>query len=121
MSPEHTAMQFPRDPLAAVTHPDPYPYYASLVAERPFYRDETLGLWVASSAAAVTAVLTSDACRVRPRAEPVPKALVGTPAARIFGNLIRQNDGDRHDPFKSAVSATFASLDGSRAADIGAR
>ena len=56
----------PRDPVAAVTHPDPYPYYAELVAQRPLYRDESLGLWVASSAQAVTAVLTSDICRVRP-------------------------------------------------------
>jgi hypothetical protein len=41
---------FPDDPLAAVTHPDPYPYYADLVAHRPLYCDATLGLWVASSA-----------------------------------------------------------------------
>lgn len=27
----------PRDPVAAVTHPDPYPYYAGLVAQRPLY------------------------------------------------------------------------------------
>lgn len=69
------------DPIAAATHPDPYPYYARLVAERPFHRDPVLGLWVASSAAAVTAVLTNPACRVRPRAEPIPPALLGTPAA----------------------------------------
>ena len=28
------------DPIAAVTHPDPYPFYADLVRERPIYRDE---------------------------------------------------------------------------------
>ena len=117
MSPERTAMQFPRDPLAAVTHPDPYPYYASLVAERPFYRDETLGLWVASSAAAVTAVLTSDLCRVRPPAEPVPRALLRSPAGDIFGHLVRMNDGPGHCPFKQAVSATLDSVDRTQAAE----
>ena len=110
-------MQFPRDPLAAVTHPDPYPYYASLVAERPFYRDEALGLWVASSAAAVTAVLTSDLCRVRPPAEPVPRALLGSPAGDIFGHLVRMNDGPGHCPFKQAVSATLDSVDRTQAAE----
>ena len=70
-------MTGPRDPLAAATHPDPYPYYADLVARRPLYRDDGLGLWIAASAAAVTAVLTSEHCRVRPAAEPVPGALVG--------------------------------------------
>src|SRR5712691_4721866 len=117
MSPEHTAMEFPRDPVAAVILPDPYPYYASLVAERPFYRDEALGLWVASSAAAVTAVLTSDLCRVRPPAEPVPRALMGSPAGDIFGHLVRMNDGPGHCPFKQAVSATLDSVDRTQAAE----
>src|ERR1700687_169802 len=29
---EKTTMPFPPDPIAAVIHPDPYPYYAELVA-----------------------------------------------------------------------------------------
>jgi hypothetical protein len=37
-------MPFPPDPIAAVIHPDPYPYYAQIVASKPLYRDETLGL-----------------------------------------------------------------------------
>ena len=110
-------MELPRDPVAAVTHPDPYPYYASLVAERPFYREEALGLWVASSAAAVTAVLTSDLCRVRPPAEPVPRGLLGSPAGDIFGHLVRMNDGPGHCPFKQAVSATLDSVDRIQAAE----
>src|SRR5713226_7474351 len=114
MSAKHTAMEFPRDPVAAVTHRDPYPYYARLVAEKPFYRDEALGLWVASSAAAVTAVLTSDLCRVRPPAEPVPKALLGSPAADIFRYLIRMNEGAGHCPFNRAVSATLDSIAAAR-------
>lgn len=39
---------FPTDPLQAVTHADPYPYYAALARDRPLYRDARLGLWVAS-------------------------------------------------------------------------
>jgi len=117
MSTEHTAMELPRDPVAAVTHPDPYPYYESLVAERPVYREEALGLWVASSAAAVTAVLSSDLCRVRPPAEPVPRALLGSPAGDIFRHLVRMNDGPGHCPFKQAVSATLDSVDRIQAAE----
>src|SRR6266849_1314851 len=117
MNPRHPEADFPRDPIAAVTHRDPYPYYASLVSEKPFYRDEALGLWVASSAEAVTAVLTSDLCRVRPPAEPVPKALLGSPAADIFRHLVRMNDGMGHCPFRQAVSATLDSVDRIRAAE----
>src|SRR3982751_4191775 len=97
----------PRDPVAAVIHPDPYPYYADLVARQPLARHEPLGLWVAASAAAVSAVLTDPKCRVRPSAEPVPAALVGSPAAEIFGRLVRMNDGARHAPMKSAVTPTL--------------
>ena len=104
-------MLAPSDPIAAVTHPDPYPYYANLVAERPLYRDESLGLWVAAGAAAVTSVLKSEAGRVRPPAEPVPRALVGTPAGEIFRHLIRMNDGANHLRLKPGVSAKVAMLD----------
>ncbi len=104
----------PANPIAAVTHPDPYPYYADLVARQPLSRDETLGLWVATSAANVTAVLTSDLVQVRPAAEPVPRALLGSPAGDIFGHLVRMNDGAYHRAFKGAVSATLQSLEPSR-------
>src|SRR5215831_9666793 len=104
-------MLFPQDPIAAVTHPDPYPYYADLIAHRPLYYDDKLRLWVASSASVVTAALTNDLCRVRPATEPVPKSLLGSPAAEIFRYLVRMNDGERHCPFKQAVSAALASID----------
>lgn len=109
-------MDRPSDPIAAVTHADPYPYYAGLVARTPLYRHGALGLWVASGAAEVTAVLASDACRVRPPAEPVPKPLVGSAAGKIFGHLVRMNDGERHGPFKGAVSATLSKFDQARLA-----
>ncbi|HTG34910.1 MAG TPA: cytochrome P450 [Thermoanaerobaculia bacterium] len=101
---------FPSDPITAVTHPDPYPFYAGLVAQRPLYRDDALGVWVAASAGAVTAVLTSDLCRVRPPAEPVPRALVGSPAGEIFRHLVRMTDGPVHAPCKHAVAATLRSF-----------
>jgi cytochrome P450 len=97
----------PLDPVDAATHRDPYPYYGRLVAARPLYHDGALGLWVASSAAAVAAVLGSGLCRVRPPAEPVPKALLGTPAADVFGRFLRMNDGARHGPMRQAVSAAL--------------
>ena len=101
----------PQDPITAVTHPDPYAYYASLVAHNPLYYDDSLRLWVASSAGAITAILTSDRCRVRPATEPVPEALLGSPAADIFRHLVRMNDGERHFPLKQAVASSLASID----------
>jgi cytochrome P450 len=109
-------MMIPQDPITAVTHPDPYAYYADLVARRPLHYDDKLRLWVASSAGAVTASLTSDLCRARPANEPVPKSLLGSPAAEIFRHLVRMNDGERHCPFKQAVSAALGSLDAAQAA-----
>src|SRR5260370_21246165 len=113
------APPFPRDPIAAATHPDPYPYYAALVARKPLYRDDALGLWVATSAAAVSAVLASDLCHVRPPAEPVPAALLGTPAGEIFRRLVRMNDGQVHARSRQLVGATVASIDGPGAAAAG--
>jgi cytochrome P450 len=116
---EKTKMLFPPDPIAAVIHPDPYPYYADLVASKPIYRDETLGLWVASSAAMVRAVLSSAICRVRPLKEPIPKALLGSPAASIFGHLVRMNDGEQHGPCKQAVQACIQSIEERSTAELG--
>ncbi|KUZ68253.1 cytochrome P450 [Burkholderia ubonensis] len=102
----------PTDPIAAVTHRDPYPYYAALVDGPPLAFDATLGLWVASRAATVGAVLGHPACRVRPLAAPVPPALRGTTAGELFGQLIRMNDGAlRHDAPKRAMQTALASVD----------
>jgi cytochrome P450 len=108
-------MLFPQDPIAAVTHPDPYAYYADLVARKPLYYDDNLGLWVASSASAVTSTLTNGLCRVRPATEPIPRALLGSAAAEIFRHLVRVNDGEWHGAFKPAVSAALASIDAAEA------
>jgi cytochrome P450 len=109
-------MTFPQDPITAVTHPDPYAYYAELVARKPLYYDGELRLWVASSAVAVANILTNHLCKARPATEPVPKSLFGSPAAEIFRHLVRMNDGERHCPFKQAVSTALASIDAARAA-----
>lgn len=101
----------PASPIAAVTHPDPYPYYREMVATRPLHRDEGLGLWVVAGAGAVTAVLTSPLVRVRPAAEPVPGALRGSPLAEIFGRLVRMTDGPGHGPMKQTITGALAALD----------
>ena len=77
----------PTDPIAAVTHADPYPYYAALARERPLYRDDTLNLWVASSPQAIAQVLAHPAARVRPPAEPVPRGLCPGPAGACSAAL----------------------------------
>jgi cytochrome P450 len=99
----------PSSPLDAVTHLSPYPYYARLRAERPLYRDEALGLWVASSARAVTDVLASPHCRVRPATQRIPPFLQGA-AAELFGRLVRMRDGAGHRPLRQAVTRALEAL-----------
>src|SRR5260221_12595368 len=84
-----TVSASPDNPIAAAPHRDPYPYYARLVADEPLYRDDALGLWVASSADPVDAVLTSRLCRGRPPTEPVPPPLPGSPAGGPFRHRVR--------------------------------
>jgi cytochrome P450 len=101
----------PRNAVAAVTHPDPYPFYADLVASRPFYHDAELNLWIASSAEAVTTVLTHPAGRVRPIGQPVPPAIRGSRPGQIFGALVRMNDGEqRHDVPRKALLSRLETL-----------
>lgn len=99
------------DPIAAVTDPDPYPYYRQLAATRPFHHDAALGLWVAASADAVAEVLAHPDCRVRPMAQPVPPALAGTPAGDLFGRLVRMTDGAPHAGLKAVVMRAMAGID----------
>lgn len=78
-------------------------------------------MWVASSADAVTAVLTHEACRVRPVTEPIPKALLGSPAGEVFGALVRMNDGRDHCPFKQAILTALVAIDAESVARRGRR
>lgn len=114
----------PRDPVAAATHADPYPYYARLRQERPLGYDPGLSLWVAATADDVQAALAHPALRVRPPVEPVPKALVGTPVGEVFARLVRMNDGEfhaRHRPDVQQAAARFTMADVARAAEEAAR
>src|SRR5215831_11930191 len=95
----------------APSHPDPYRYYAELATTAPAIRDEDNGWWVAASAAAVEAVLTSNVCHTRPPDERVPRALGDGAAANLFGRLVRLTDGERHDALKAAIVAAFRRLD----------
>lgn len=87
----------------AVTSADPHPYYRELRESRPLFFDETLNLWVATSHAVVAEALAHPQLRVRPPAEPVPKALMGTAAGEVFAQLMRMTDGDFHAQHKPAV------------------
>jgi len=90
----------PNDPIAAVTHPDPYPYYAALaLAERPEW-NERLGMWVAANPAHVAAILRHpDARVVAP-----PDAPAG------FADYARFNDGERHAALRAEVLERIAAV-----------
>ena len=102
----------PADPVTAVTHADPYPFYETLRAGPPLARNESLRLWVASRAEVIEALLLAPgALRVRPVAEPVPRVIAGSPAGEVFGHLVRMNDGPAHAAHKPALQRALAGLD----------
>jgi len=109
----------PTDAIAAVTHANPYPWYAALRSGPALVRDDGLRLWIASRADVVRELLANEALRVRPLAEPVPRAIAGTPAGEVFGHLVRMNDGERHAANKPVLQRALAGLD-LRAAHAGA-
>ena len=90
-------------PLEAVTAADPYPFYESLLREKPLYLDKGLSLWVASDAASVKHILNEPAFGVRPQAESIPNALKDLQSGAIFGSLMRMTDGSRQCPLKAAA------------------
>jgi cytochrome P450 len=103
--------QYPEHILAASAHRNPYPYYAALVAGPALVFDAPRKLWIAGSAASVKEVLGHPVCRVRPVAEPVPAAIVGSQAGEVFGHLVRMNEGLRHDAPKLALQRFLAAVD----------
>jgi hypothetical protein len=50
--------------IAAATHSNPYPYYASLRATTPFFFDTELACWVASTAELVGQIMQNPHCQV---------------------------------------------------------
>lgn len=112
MNPSPTLFDMPADPVAAATHADPYPYYATLRDGPPLAWNEKLRLWVASRADVIEQVLQAHgALRVRPVAEPVPRAIAGSPAGEVFGHLVRMNDGAAHQAHRPALQRALAGLD----------
>ncbi|WP_051795531.1 cytochrome P450 [Streptomyces sp. NRRL S-87] len=107
-------------PIDAVRHPDPYPYYADLVADRPFAYDGSLNAWVAADATAVRAVLAAPQLRVRPAGEPVPTGITGTAAGEVFGDLVRMTDGSLPQRLKALVVRALGRADTARAAALAA-
>jgi cytochrome P450 len=103
-------MMRPANVLAAVTHVDPYPYYAECRAGPALVFDAQLKLWVAARAEVVIEVMNNPACRVRPVSEPVPRAIATTSSGEIFGHLVRMNEGEKHGVPKLALGRALAAL-----------
>ncbi|AWM91840.1 cytochrome P450 [Pseudomonas sp. 31-12] len=99
------------DPITAATHADPYPYYARLRAKGGLVFHQGLKLWVASSARAVAAVLAHPDCHVRPPSEPVPKSIADGMAGKVFGQLMRMNEGERQRCPRSAIEPGLVLID----------
>ncbi|WP_095055038.1 cytochrome P450 [Pseudomonas sp. Irchel s3b2] len=99
------------DPIIAATHPDPYPYYAQLRAEGGLFFHQGLKLWVASSARAVAAVLAHPDCHVRPSHEPVPQVIAQGMAGKVFGQLMRMNEGERQRCPRAAIEPGLTLID----------
>jgi cytochrome P450 len=100
----------PMNPIVAASHPNPYPYYDSLLDGPPLYFDQEIRMWVAAHANSVSQVFAERSCRVRPATEPVPAALDGRPAGEIFVHLVRMIDGDRHEQPKLALQRALSSI-----------
>jgi len=97
-------------PLEAATHNNAYEYYAGLRLNGELLFDEGLGLWIASTARTVEAVLTHPDCRVRPLHEPVPAAIAQGAAGQVFASLMRMNEGTRHRCPRAVIEPALASL-----------
>ncbi|CAI1029441.1 cytochrome P450 family protein [Serratia fonticola] len=63
-----------------------------------------------ASRQAVREALTHPHLGVRPTDEPVPTALIGTPAQSIFASLVRMNDGAGQRELKGAIEAALAAI-----------
>jgi cytochrome P450 len=109
------------NPVTAVCQPDPYPYYAELVARRPSYLDDELNAVVLSSAELIRSALAEPALRVRPVDQPVPAGIAGTPAGAVFGQLVRMTDGPAQHRLKGIVGTALGTLDGAAVRQLAMR
>ena len=108
--------QAPIDPIAAVSHPDPYPYYAALRAESGLHWFADRKLWALVSAPLVTAAFNIAQAKVRPPSEPIPAFLEGTRAGDVFGRLARMSDGPPHAEARDRTMRLMRKLTGERVA-----
>lgn len=108
-------------PFEAATHDDPYSYYSYLRQQKELFFDADLGLWIASGAKAVEAILGSPECRVRPLHEPIPPAIAQGAAGLVFGRLMRMNEGAQHRCPRMAIEPALFSVEIDCIADIVAR
>ncbi len=89
-------LRAPKDPIDAVTHPNPYAYYTALRESSPVHWIPEYRTWAVVSAQAIGTVLRLDCAKVRPPSAPIPDFLHGTLAGEVFGSLARMNDGEAH-------------------------
>ena len=108
-------------PFEAVTHADPYPYYAGLRRQSGLFFDADLRLWIASDAQFVEAILGHPDCRVRPISEPVPAAIAQGAAGMMFGRLMRMNEGAGHLCPRRAIEPALAAIETKNIAEVVAR
>ncbi|MBC3256646.1 cytochrome P450 [Pseudomonas paralactis] len=97
-------------PFEAATHADPYAYYSRLRQQGALLFDAELGVWMASGASVVEAILEHPDCLVRPLHEPIPTALLQGPAGDVFGRLMRMNEGAQHQCPRRVIEPTLASM-----------
>ena len=68
------------------------------------YFDESQAAWIADGETVRDVMLHRD-LRVRPPAQPVPPALLGTAAGEVFALLVRMRDGEFHAKHRPVVLA----------------
>jgi cytochrome P450 len=101
----------PIDPIAAVSHPDPYPYYAALRAESGVHWFADRKLWALVSTPLVTAAFNMAHAKVRPPSELIPAFLQNTQAGAVFAKLARMSDGPPHAAQRERTMHVMRKLD----------
>lgn len=105
-------------PFEAATHVDPYAYYSRLRRQKELIFDADLGLWIASGARVIEAILAHPDCLVRPPHEPIPAAIAQGAAGTIFGGLMRMNEGMQHQCPRRIIEPALASMGAQNIAGI---
>lgn len=106
----------PIDPIAAVSHPDPYPHYAALRAASGLHWFADRKLWALVSAPLMTAAFNMQHAKVRPLGEPIPAFLKQARAGDVFGRLARMSDGPAHSAQRERTMLLMRKLTGPRVA-----